>query len=78
MANARLFIAEFSTPCNSPRGKRRYYSTLDNAIRGASLWIARSGEVYDIVQIYHNITGTQLGVLKVLLSGRIESRFIFD
>lgn len=64
----------------SDKNKRltRKYSCSQNAIAYMTKWMFINGKVGDVCVIYHEITGLEIGTIKMTLKGKIETKFIFD
>lgn len=51
---------------------KRYYTTLDNAISGLIRFMVQKAKVGDVCEVYHRITGMQLGTLRMDCKGKIQ------
>lgn len=56
----------------------RRYSCLDNAIAGLTRFMLRHGYVGDVCEVYHHITGLQLGTLKITAKGNLKTNWVWD
>lgn len=60
------------------RNLLRHYSTLDNAVEGATRFLLRHGRVNDVCEIHHAITGMQLATVKMTLAGRLLTDKVWE
>lgn len=72
----RLFIADLIT--KRPVRTRRRYASLDNAIRGSSLWAAKELHAGEKIVVFHDRTGMELGYHRCTAKGIVLSRFHFE
>ena len=54
------------------RNLTRRYATLDNAVVRLTEFMVRNGYVGDVCELYHHITGRQLGTIKITANGRLK------
>jgi hypothetical protein len=58
--------------------KTRRYLSIENAIPAMTKWMYQYGRVGDVCAIYHDVTGLEIGTLKMNARGVIKTTFIFD
>ena len=54
------------------RNLTRRYASLDNAVIRLTEFMVRDGYVGDVCELYHRVTGRQLGTIKVTANGRLK------
>ena len=54
------------------RNLTRRYATLDNAVVRLTEFMVRDGYVGDVCELYHHVTGRQLGTIKVTANGHLK------
>lgn len=54
------------------RNLTRRYATLDNAVIGLTEFMVRNGYVGDVCELYHKVTGRQLGTIKITAKGHLK------
>ena len=54
------------------RNLTRRYASLDNAVIRLTEFMVRDGYVGDVCELYHHVTGRQLGTIKVTANGRLK------
>lgn len=50
----------------------RRYASLDNAVIRLTEFMVRDGYVGDVCELYHRVTGRQLGTIKILAKGNLK------
>lgn len=55
----------------------RCYTTLQNAIIGGIRWLLIHGKVGDRIELYHEVTSYQFGVIRLNVHGAICSDFSY-
>lgn len=50
----------------------RRYVSLDNAVIRLTEFMVRDGYVGDVCELYHHVTGRQLGTIKVSAKGHLK------
>lgn len=50
----------------------RRYASLDNAVIRLTEFMVRDGYVGDVCELYHHITGRQLGTIKISAKGNLK------
>lgn len=50
----------------------RRYASLDNAVIRLTEFMVRDGYVGDVCELYHHITGRQLGTIKITAKGHLK------
>ena len=60
------------------RNLNRCYKTLDKAMEGLTRFMLRYGYVGAVCEVYHRLTGMQLGTIKMTLSGRLVSTWAWE
>lgn len=54
------------------RNLTRRYATLDNAVVRLTEFMVRNGYAGDVCELYHHITGRQLGTIKITAKGHLK------
>lgn len=63
---------------HTPVGRKRCYLEPQNAAGGVTKLMMREGRVGEVAEVYHVITGLQIGTVKITASGRLITNFIWD
>lgn len=50
----------------------RRYASLDNAVIRLTEFMVRDGYVGDVCELYHHVTGRQLGTIKISAKGNLK------
>lgn len=50
----------------------RRYASLDNAVIRLTEFMVRDGYVGDVCELYHKVTGRQLGTIKITAKGHLK------
>jgi len=56
----------------------RRYKTLDNALTLATAWMRRDGYVKDMIVIHHELTGLELGTIRMNAQGHLVEKWVWD
>lgn len=73
----RLIAARFHNKSGAPDRERKYINT-ENALVGTGKWIRRDGRPLDVIEIYHTVTGLQIGTIKMHAKGHVTEKWIWD
>ena len=60
------------------RNLTRRYATLDNAVVRLTEFMVRNGYVGDVCELYHRITGRQLGTIKITAKGYLKVTWLWE
>ncbi len=60
------------------RNLTRRYATLDNAVVRLTEFMVRDGYVGDICELYHHVTGRQLGTIKITAKGYLKVTWLWE
>lgn len=60
------------------RNLTRRYATLDNAVVRLTEFMVRDGYVGDVCELYHHVTGRQLGTIKVTAKGHLKATWLWE
>lgn len=60
------------------RNLTRRYATLDNAVVRLTEFMVRNGYVGDVCELYHHITGRQLGTIKITAKGHLKVTWLWE
>lgn len=60
------------------RNLTRRYATLDNAVVRLTEFMVRDGYVGDVCELYHHVTGRQLGTIKITAKGRLKVTWLWE
>lgn len=65
---------------HSDRGRNltRRYASLDNSVLGAMRFMLANGQVGDLCELYHNVTGKQLGTVRLNAAGKLVANWLWD
>lgn len=56
----------------------RRYLKLDNAISLTTKWAMTKGRAGDVIIIHHELTGLEIGTIKVYRKGHMSVKWIFE
>lgn len=56
----------------------RRYLKLDNAVSLATRWAMTKGRAGDMIIIHHELTGLEIGSIKVYRKGHLSVKWIFE
>jgi len=57
---------------------KRRYTKIDNAILGLTRFMLMYGYVGDVCEVFHFISGRQLGTIKITSKGSLKTSWIWD
>ena len=60
------------------RNLTRRYATLDNAVVRLTEFMVRDGYVGDVCELYHHVTGRQLGTIKITAKGHLKVTWLWE
>jgi len=60
------------------RNLTRRYVTLDNAVVRLTEFMVRDGYVGDVCELYHHVTGRQLGTIKITAKGHLKATWLWE
>lgn len=60
------------------RNLTRRYATLDNAVVRLTEFMVRDGYVGDVCELYHHVTGRQLGTIKITAKGYLKVTWLWE
>lgn len=60
------------------RNLTRRYTTLDNAVVRLTEFMVRDGYIGDVCELYHHVTGRQLGTIKVTAKGHLKATWLWE
>lgn len=60
------------------RNLTRRYSSPDAAIAGLTRFMYQYGYVGDVCEVYHYVTGLQIGTMKMTSKGKLITNWIWD
>lgn len=60
------------------RNLTRRYATLDNAVVRLTEFMVRDGYVGDVCELYHHVTGRQLGTIKITAKGHLKATWLWE
>lgn len=60
------------------RNLTRRYASLDNAVVRLTEFMVRDGYIGDVCELYHHVTGRQLGTIKVTAKGHLKTTWLWE
>jgi hypothetical protein len=60
------------------RNLTRRYASLDNAVVRLTEFMVRDGYIGDVCELYHHVTGRQLGTIKVTAKGHLKATWLWE
>ncbi len=60
------------------RNLTRRYASLDNAVIRLTEFMVRDGYVGDVCELYHHVTGWQLGTIKITAKGHLKATWLWE
>lgn len=77
MARERNIMVRHFTVGRPQNSQVRRYAYIDTAVPRTIQLAMRDGKVGDVYEIAHNVTGLQIGTIKIKAAGGIETKFIW-